>query len=415
VTTSELSCMKLSAPMTGSTTQRPPHEPKIVGPHFRRLLARMRKFADRSLTILVHGATGTGKELLLQAYMDARKERAKRDKRPPEQPLIFNCAAVPPELIDSELFGAEQGAYTGATRRREGLIAGKSCLAFDELGAASSDFQVRLLRLMEEGTYRRVGGSQLEESKAIILAATNRIENVRVDLAWRFDTHIRVPSLWERRQDLIEVLAHVGQQLGITGFTERCLAFLLGCGWLGNVREVRFLLRQAVETAGQAPIDLDQLSCRVKKEWADAPRGATWALDDQFVEQVARKFPRAPDLPPDDEVIRARDVVDYAKFLPPAPPMSDDLFRQNLLNHLCHLADAAQRLADGNTRAVAEIAALATPHAAADEAKRIWYAWRLQQRRSPEEMAREGGVTPTHVRNELVKYGLRQRRTRKGR
>jgi transcriptional regulator with PAS, ATPase and Fis domain len=371
----------------------------VVGREFGRLVARMTALAARGATVLVHGATGTGKELLLRAFTRAWEKSGRRGKS-----AIVNCAAFPRELIDSELFGSTKGAFTGAVDRR-GLIEGKGCLAFDELGDASPDFQVRLLRLMEHGEYRPVGDPNLRHSDATIIAATNKLDAVRTDLAWRFDVRIRVPSLWERRGDLVDLLYHFGRQLRVAGFTERCLKYLVEYTWPGNAREVRFLLSEAAEVANGQPLDLGNLPLPVPDRSVARTPGRTWRLDDQFVERVGHRFPSRY-----DEIIQMRDKQAYRSLLPSVAAVPDDYFRQTLLKHVYNLAAAVERLATGQAAPLTEsLVNLPTPRDAMQVAEKLWYERQVQKGHSTREIATEAHLTPQQVRNVLVKHGLRAR------
>src|SRR5262249_41737283 len=131
----------------------------------------------------------------------------------------------------------------------------------------------------------------------------NKLDRVRTDLVWRFDVRIRVPSLWERRSDLIHLLHHFGRQVEVAGFTERCLKYLVvDYPWPGNAREVRFLLTEAAEVAHGQPLDLGQLPLPVPERSVAPTPGRIWQIDDRFVERVGRRFP-----PRDQQIAQMRD------------------------------------------------------------------------------------------------------------
>ena len=173
------------------------------------------------------------------------------------------CGSLPEGLVESELFGHERGAFTGAVRRKLGKVelAAEGTLFLDEIGDLALAAQVKLLRLLEEGTFERVGGTEELRARARLVAATNRdlagmvqAGRFRADLFYRLQVvPIRLPPLRERREDL-ELLAlyflhrtaaHL-HKLGIEGFTREALAVLQGHDWPGNVRELEHVVRRAV-------------------------------------------------------------------------------------------------------------------------------------------------------------------------
>jgi DNA-binding NtrC family response regulator len=207
--------------------------------------------------VLIHGESGTGKELV--AYnIHERSERA-------SQPLVaVNCAAIPETLIESELFGHERGAFTGATERRAGCfeLADGGTLFLDEIAEMDPAVQAKLLRVLQEGTFRRVGGKSETKVSVRIIAATNRDPldavargQLREDLYYRLNVFaIAVPPLRERGDDILR-LAHAfvdefnrEDHRDIHGFDVEAERALLAYRWPGNVRQLRNVLQRAVAT-----------------------------------------------------------------------------------------------------------------------------------------------------------------------
>lgn len=210
--------------------------------------------ADSQTRVLVCGESGTGKELVARAI----HQHGQR----PGPFLAINCAALVDELLESELFGHEKGAFTGATARKAGKfeLASDGTLFLDEIGELALPLQAKLLRVLQEGTFERVGGTQPLHSNARVIAATNRdlaseVEqgNFREDLFYRLTTmQIRIPPLRDRREDipmLVEgLVARICRREGrpIMAVAAPAMAMLTHYDWPGNVRELENVLSQAV-------------------------------------------------------------------------------------------------------------------------------------------------------------------------
>jgi formate hydrogenlyase transcriptional activator len=220
-----------------------------------RVLDRVARVAATGATVLITGETGTGKELIARA-IHASSPRAKRAL------VTVNCAALPEALIGSELFGHERGAFTGALERRRGRfeLASGSTLFLDEIGELPPAMQVALLRVLQDGVFERVGGSETLRTDVRVVAATNRnLEEAvregrfRSDLFFRLNVFpIRVPPLRERAED-IAILAEYwvsrcSRSLGkvIRGIEESALVGLGRYPWPGNVRELLNVVERAV-------------------------------------------------------------------------------------------------------------------------------------------------------------------------
>ena len=225
-------------------------------PPFREMLAHVSQAAPLNRPVLVIGERGTGKELVASrlAFLSPRWDR----------PFIkLNCAVLGEALLDSELFGHEAGAFTGATRRRPGRfeLADGGTLFLDEIATASLAVQEKLLRVIEYGSFERVGGSETQRVDVRVIAATHadlpalsRSGAFRADLLDRlaFDV-IGVPALRERREDVALLSGHFAirmtRELGremFAGFAPAAMEILRGHDWPGNVRELRNVVERSV-------------------------------------------------------------------------------------------------------------------------------------------------------------------------
>ena len=218
------------------------------------VLARAERVAPGDTVVLITGETGTGKELMARAI----HERSPRKARP----LVrVNCAALPAALIESELFGHEKGAFTGAVMRRAGRfeIADRGTLFLDEIGELSLELQSKLLRVLQDGEFQRLGSSKTITTDVRLIAATNRdLEaavregRFRSDLYYRLNVFpIHMPSLRERPEDISPIAAHfldrIGRSLGrgFEGIGAATLSALERYRWPGNVRELQNVLERA--------------------------------------------------------------------------------------------------------------------------------------------------------------------------
>jgi formate hydrogenlyase transcriptional activator len=234
---------------------------EIVGesPVLRKLLREIRQVAITDSTVLLLGETGTGKELIARAIhqLSPRKER----------PLIkVNCGAIAPGLVESELFGHERGAFTGALQRRVGRfeLANNGTLFLDEIGELPPESQTRLLRVLQEQEFERVGGSQSIRVDVRLIAATNRdleaevgAGRFRADLFYRLNVFpARVPPLRERKDDIPHLVrhfvAHQQRRLGkkIEGVSREGMERLRRYFWPGNIRELQNVIERACVLAG---------------------------------------------------------------------------------------------------------------------------------------------------------------------
>ena len=220
-------------------------------PAFQHMLALVARVAPAQATVLLLGESGTGKELVAQAIHEA-SPRAHRAL------VAVDCSSLPENLFESELFGHERGAFTGASTARGGLIEAASggTLFLDEVGDIPLSMQVKLLRLLETGTYRRVGSTELRRADIRVVSATHRDldcmvsqELFREDLYYRLSTFpIHLPALRERRDDILllalALLQRVAPQRKL-GISEPAMRLLKAQDYPGNVRELRNLLERA--------------------------------------------------------------------------------------------------------------------------------------------------------------------------
>ena len=235
---------------------------EIVGrsPAFVAAIDQLHQAAATDATVLIQGESGTGKELA------ARLLHAQSPRR--DEPFVaVHCAALPENLLESELFGYEKGAFTNADRQKPGRfeLAGSGTLFFDEIGEMSAAMQVKLLRVLQEREFMRVGGTRLLHTNARIIAATARdlrrdaAEGLfREDLFYRLNVvRILLPPLRERRDDIPLLLAHFLGRLGpvlhaaTRGFDSDALHLLCTYAWPGNVRELRNVVERVLVLHGR--------------------------------------------------------------------------------------------------------------------------------------------------------------------
>ena len=242
---------------------------EIVGASdaIKRVLALLCKVAPTDSTVLITGETGTGKELAARAIH-------KRSRRARNAFVAVNCAAIPPSLIASELFGHEKGAFTGATQRRLGRfeVADGGTIFLDEVGDIPAETQIALLRVLQERELERVGGTHAVPIDVRVIAATNRdleaaVEagSFRRDLFYRLNVFpIRMPSLRERVEDIPLLVAYLAQRYAskmgkkINGIDKRTLELFQTYHWPGNVRELQNVVERAVILCEGATFAVDE-------------------------------------------------------------------------------------------------------------------------------------------------------------
>jgi DNA-binding NtrC family response regulator len=238
-----------------------------------RLFERLRVVAPTRTTVLIVGESGTGKELVANALHHNSPRR-------PRAFVALNCGAIPKEIIESELFGHERGAFTGALVKRIGRIeqAHGGTLFLDEVSEMPPDLQVKFLRVLEERRVTLVGGNESKDVDFRLIAATNRdlqkeiaSSRFRQDLYYRLSVvSVEIPPLRERREDiplLVERFRDVfarEHEKAVTGVTPAALSVLMGYPWPGNVRELKNVMESAVLFAAGSRVDISDLPEGVK-------------------------------------------------------------------------------------------------------------------------------------------------------
>lgn len=278
--------------------KEPPSEIVARSPAMREALVRGQLVASHPTTVLIVGESGSGKEVMA-------REIHRRSPRAHRPMLQLNCGAIPENLVESELFGHERGAFTGADRLHVGLFerAHRGTLFLDEVGELPLAAQVKLLRVLQERTIRRVGGTSQIDVDVRLIAATNRPlaamvadGRFREDLYYRLDVFgIRVPPLRERRGDLAPLVNALVRQLAERlridppPITRGLLSKLEAYDWPGNVRELANVLETALILGAGKTLELPaELVDRIgrKKREAEAPRFETAVRDS--IEQSLR-------------------------------------------------------------------------------------------------------------------------------
>ena len=245
------------------------HTPGFIGESekMQMIYDELLQVAPTDTTVLILGETGTGKELAARAVHAASSRKNK--------PLIkVNCAALPASLIEAELFGHEKGSFTGATRERDGrfALADGGTIFLDEIGELPSELQVKLLRVLQEGEFERVGSSRTQSVNVRVIAATNRdllqaIQNgeFREDLYYRLAVFpLELPPLRERGNDIVRLASDFSsrhaQRIGktIADLTDADIDRLMAYSWPGNVRELQNVIERALITSVNGSLNLDR-------------------------------------------------------------------------------------------------------------------------------------------------------------
>lgn len=274
-------------------------ENKVIGKDINilKILNDVKKVAPLDSTVLIVGETGTGKELIA-------KEIHNKSKRKNKALVKVNCAAIPASLIESEFFGHEKGAFTGATSKREGRfkLADGGTIFLDEIGEMPIDLQPKLLRVLQEGEYEPVGSSKTAKVDVRVIAATNRdlqteIEkgNFREDLYYRLNVFpIQIPPLRERGEDILllaEKLADkFSKRLGINikPLSEKNKEQLLSYTWPGNIRELQNIIERAVITSHNGELDIEIVGRREILLDEETPKKDEKILTNKEIQEIEK-------------------------------------------------------------------------------------------------------------------------------
>ncbi|MFO0967156.1 MAG: sigma-54 dependent transcriptional regulator [Gemmataceae bacterium] len=282
------------------------HDATLIGssPALQRALAVAGKVAPTRSTVLITGESGTGKELVARAIH--------RHSNPDGRFLAVNCAAIPSDLLENQLFGHRRGAFTGADRDQAGVFlhAGTGTVFLDEIGELAHSIQAKLLRTLEQKEVMPVGANEPVTASCRILAATNKdlsaetqAGRFRPDLFYRLNiVTIALPPLRERREDIPDLVDHLlrkhARELGkpMAGVSFEAMRILLACPWKGNVRELENALQRAV-ILGEGPLvtpaDLppDLAPEENEPSLVDDLNEAVRRFERLHIERMLRRFP----------------------------------------------------------------------------------------------------------------------------
>jgi len=264
------------------------------------VLSTISRVARMDTTVIILGESGTGKELVARAIHSLSPRSQKKF-------VAFSCSAIPESLLESELFGYERGAFTGANRRKEGRfeIADGGTLFLDEIGDISLDMQIKLLRVVETQEFERLGGKESIKVDVRILAATNQDlqkkmeqKTFRDDLYYRLNViSIYLPPLRERRDDIMILIDHFirifNQKLGkeVKGLTPQAKDILMNYHWPGNVRELENVIERGMVLARGDVIDVSDLpEFRIPEKKAEFPVELSMAaMEKRHIQRVLEK------------------------------------------------------------------------------------------------------------------------------
>ena len=254
----------------------------------RRVMELVERVAPSSASVLVTGESGSGKDFVAQRL----HEQSGRAQAPF---IAVNCPAIPEALLESELFGHERGAFTGATSERAGLFehAGNGTLLLDEITEMATGLQAKLLRVLETRRFRRVGGREERLADFRVVAATNRDPDaavrqgrLREDLYYRLNVfHVAMPALRERKEDIAPLAARFiasfaeQNKRSVEGLSNEALLALEGYDWPGNVRELRNAIERAVVLARGDVIELPDLPQRIARPVVVIERSRSGAVE----------------------------------------------------------------------------------------------------------------------------------------
>ncbi len=265
----------------------------LASPVMHKFMGLVDRVAEHSETVLITGETGTGKELIARTIHESSHRRS--------HPWIdINCAALPENLVESELFGYEKGAFSGADSSKPGLfeLADKGTLFLDEIGELQLHTQVKLLRVLDGQPFYRLGGHRKIKVDVRVVAATNQnLEaavaegRFRQDLFHRLSQfHLRVPPLRERPEDIVALAEHfLGLKAAGKHFSAQAISALLSHAWPGNIRELRNLVAKLAMESSETEIDFPRLSSALTgepaalRQTASMPVGNLDSMEEQMI------------------------------------------------------------------------------------------------------------------------------------
>lgn len=263
----------------------------LVGesPAIQEIFKTIEKVAQTDSTVLITGESGTGKELVARAI----HEHSPRASKPL---VVVNCASIPSELLEAELFGHVKGAFTGATQNRLGRFeaAQGGTIFLDEIGDIPLHLQVKLLRVLQTRQFEQVGSSRTMDVDVRILAATNRDleaavqkREFREDLYYRLNViPVKIPSLRERKSDIPLLVKHFVEEFNrLTGravepLSGQIMEALVAYDWPGNIRELENMMERLVILKGSGPVDLSDLPHRIFQKFVEGRPQGTGAMAD---------------------------------------------------------------------------------------------------------------------------------------
>ena len=355
----------------------------IIGesPPIQEVLVKIEQMAPVTSTVLIEGESGTGKELVARGIHDLSPRRGK--------PFVaVNCAALPETLLESELFGHEKGAFTGAAERRLGRfeLADGGTIFLDEVGEMTPATQVKLLRVLEDRTFFRVGGTQPIKVDVRVIAATNKalkeqvaLGRFRDDLFYRLAVlYIYLPPLRERRTDIPLLVRRFIAEIAAThdrqfrGITPEALQILVDADWPGNVRQLRNLIESMVVLAPEGEIRASDIPRDIRERGRGLPVRVPGAIRDVAGQELEFIFHSLVDLKLQIEELRRRieerpqrvEVIEVGHGAPPLGPIDAEpaptaevLYRPGMTMADVERAaiEATLRETKGNRRRAAEI------------------------------------------------------------
>ena len=273
------------APIDEEVTVEPDRDGELCGMvgqsvKMRQIFGLIKKIAPMDVSVVIQGETGTGKELVARAIHELSGR-----KRGPM--VVLDCGAIPPNLIESELFGHEKGAFTGAVASRPGAFerANDGTIFLDEFGELRTDLQPKLLRVLENREVRRVGGNEVQEVNVRVIAATNRdlvkeiqTGNFREDLYFRLSViNIQLPPLRQRREDIPHIIRkelgdpEIVARHGKKHVSAQAMNVLMQYTWPGNIRELMNVISHVLTFSDGEIIDLQHLPARVQGQHQEQP------------------------------------------------------------------------------------------------------------------------------------------------